>query len=288
MTRKRSDIWKSISFLASVVNFIIPCVVFSLTAALMTFYIHWNAPVFCWVLVGTIFGIVCVLGYFALREDHRKTYRDDHTWYKFSFVTSLFGWISAIFFGYINFELNIKYFHQYGYMGLYVDVDVQTDSSLMYLDGGLFLFTDARLDISKSSSYKKGDTYCVAPIISGNGTMSSYDYWAIGTDCCTGYGTGYSCGQYDNIDASGGLRLIDDAAAEAYYTFAVSEAASMWDVTVGSQPIFVYWLEDPYTTMENYWERGFSNYSCFIFVFVTLQLFLVTSAAIYYWRTVKH
>ena len=62
----------------------------------------------------------------------------------------------------------------------------------------------------------------VAPIVSGEGKMASYDYWAVGVNCCKG--GMYRCGEYNNPKAKNGVRLMDDTQRSYFKSW-----AQRWD-----------------------------------------------------------
>ena len=62
------------------------------------------------------------------------------------------------------------------------------------LDAGIVQFAPgSQLDVKKSMGFKNGELYCVAPIVFGTASPVSYDFWAVGKDCCSGSQADFSC-----------------------------------------------------------------------------------------------
>lgn len=281
---KRSSPMRSLNILALCIAFIVPSLVFGLSLALMTFSVHYEKALLSWVCLILILVFVLILGF--LGERGSWTFyggnQSGHTWHRFAFGTCLLGWSLAFFFGYVNFSYNFLTYHEYSNKGLYPDVSPKTDNSI-YLDAGIIMFvSDAYVDVDKFASYTSGgELYCAAPIGEGDASLSSYGFWAIGTNCCS---TSFACG--DGANAKGGLRLIKRA-AEASFKVAVETSASEHDITVSDDPIYLFWMTNPVEHVHEYWVNGFSNYNMMLFGFLTLQLFLAVAFAVFSWRRAK-
>lgn len=154
------------------------------------------------------------------------------------------------------------------------------DQGLQYFNTGRIVFTDgSRLDLTKSAFHIDGNTYCVVPVVFRNETMLSYDFWAVGIDCC--YST-FKCGEYDNQKASAGLRVVSPA-HEMSYRLAVAEAKAEFSIQTMDHPIFVHWMRDPAQTVNWYRDQGILHYHFMICGYFLLQTLLVSAVTTIFW-----
>merc|ERR1719487_3180586 len=108
-------------------------------------------------------------------------------------------------------------------------------------------------------AFKNRDTYCVAPIvINQTRNASSFDFWAVGLNCCSGRPGDFNCGEYNNPHASSGLRVMRDDQRE-FYRLAVKQAEAAYDLKA-KHPLFFYWMEDPGAEIAAYMDEGFKYY----------------------------
>ena len=74
----------------------------------------------------------------------------------------------------------------------------------------------------------------MAPIVVGNGTLESYDFWAVGLNCCSSNTGDYRCGEFSNPAAQSGLRLMDQREAD-FFRLAVQQAEASYPGLVCSR-----------------------------------------------------
>ncbi|CAK9113294.1 Hypothetical protein SCF082_LOCUS52506 [Durusdinium trenchii] len=126
--------------------------------------------------------------------------------------------------------------------------------------------------------FKNDDTYCVAPIILGKDQMASYDFWAVGVNCCPGQSPDFRCGEYNNAHARAGLRLMSDV-ERPFYRLAVQQAEAAYNIRT-EHPMFFHWVQDP-VALTNEW---ISDGHRFVFksmgVFFVFNFFCVSCAII--------
>jgi hypothetical protein len=178
-----------------------------------------------------------------------------------------------------------------------------------FLDAGMINFIPgSHVDVTKSYGFKNKDTFCVAPIVfdeshlqilaaslgekdvskmkrpQANGTVQyggvfyngsgteppHYDFWAVGTNCCSGHGSDFQCGEFNNVRAHSGLRLLNDR-DRGYFRLAVQEAEAAHRIKA-LHPIFLYFMEDPMIELNNYWNNGCREFLSSIFYFFVWQL----------------
>merc|ERR1719401_3270115 len=128
------------------------------------------------------------------------------------------------------------------------------------MDAGMVEFTSgSRVAVEKSIGFKNENIYCVAPIqLTAAGKQvptKTYDFWAVGINCCSGHVPDFACGEYSNPLAKWGLRMLDDDAREMF-RLAVKEAEATYNLK-SSHPIFLHWMSDPHAEVDAYQNDGF-------------------------------
>merc|ERR1719229_184750 len=120
------------------------------------------------------------------------------------------------------------------------------------MDAGRITFVGgAAPDVTKSMGFHNLDMYCVAPItMGGNQTLGTYDFWAVGTNCCSSHGADFSCAELSNPHAHSGLRLMREN-DRAYFRLAVQQAEATYNIQA-NHPILLYWMQDPLIEINNY------------------------------------
>jgi len=196
------------------------------------------------------------------------------TWYAFIAATLLVGWTLALIFGNANFSSNMHPYYDVTNLNTYPGVDPSRTHGQQLLDAGRVVFTrSSALDLSKSFGFRNVDTYCVAPITASSERLASYDFWAVGVNCCSGNKPDFHCPGFDNPRIHAGLRLMDNSQRE-YFKLAVEQAEAAYRIRAAS-PIFFHWTEDPIGEMNRYQDSGFKYYLLGVMSFFALQLFLV-------------
>lgn len=149
------------------------------------------------------------------------------------------------------------------------------------MDAGEIQFIPgSHLDLAKSFGFKNGDTYCVAPVVGpkkGNATQQTYDFWAVGTNCCSGHTADFHCGEYSNRNAHKGLRFMRDD-IRGYLRLAVQEAEASYNIKA-THPIFMYWMEHPSDEVNAFREDGYKNLLHAVAFFLIAQFFLTVTAS---------
>eukprot|EP00913_Durusdinium_trenchii_P001338 g1236.t1 len=154
------------------------------------------------------------------------------------------------------------YWQQYSEVSLlkaYRGIDPSVVPGTQIQDAGAVDFVSSA-GIDSEHAGNAGRTYCIAPIVT-NGTMlhniggapryGSYDYFAVGVDCCSCPDINFRCGAWRHPWAEGGIRSTD-LEARPFYRLAVEAWASSYRKTA-AHPLFFEWVESP--GFETAWER---------------------------------
>jgi len=268
------------------VSLFVPWLLFTLLFADVSFRLHYKLPILCWAFV--LLGIAVVLGLLAFAGFNiwqllKGSGDYQPTWYIFLSLTSFVAVVLGPVLGDANFWQNMAPYYDLKNLNEYNFVDPTRMRGQQMMDAGRVDFLQgATLDLKNAYAFQNLDTYCVAPITMynpGMGTvtpLNSYDFWAVGVNCCGGNSTStvnFECGAYKSKTAHQGLRLmVDDQ--RGFFRLAVqqAEAAHMIKAT---HPLFFYWSEDSTSQMNGYMEDAFKNFALWMAGFFAVQLCLV-------------
>ncbi|CAK0837682.1 unnamed protein product [Prorocentrum cordatum] len=175
----------------------------------------------------------------------------------------------------------------------YTSIDPSAYRGQQLMDAGRVVFTsDSALNTNylgpaDFSGFRNAEMYCVAPIVTQvNGTykkQDTYDFWAVGTECCTS--KSFLCGDYNNANAHGGLRLTSDS-DRAFYRLAVQQAEAAFHIKA-VHPLFFTWTQDhtdPIGSTNDYLNDAIQYFITGVFIFFVVQLFTVACAVIVFSR----
>merc|ERR1719158_2377819 len=134
---------------------------------------------------------------------YRAKARDrDPMWYTFAALGFFLAVCLATVFGDMNFWYNMQPFYDIENLNTYPNINPAKEKGQQLMDAGRVYFAnDARLDDKYAMGFKNLDLYCVAPIVVGSDQLASYDFWAVGLNCCS---------EFNNPHARSGLRLMRD------------------------------------------------------------------------------
>jgi len=276
---------KSVNLVAVVACLFLPILIFVVVFAAQSFGLHYETPRNCMLLCGGILVAVFIMGYFAYTAAMQRTVGvQEPMWYVVVFASGFLAWILAFGFGQANFEANMQPFYDTNNLNVYQSVNPATAHGSQMMDAGRIMFTPgSHLDRVKAMVFQNVDRFCVAPISVGpsgpNATkLTTYDFWAVGLNCCPGNPAEFRCGEYWNTKASSGLRLMRSE-ERAYYRLAVRQAEAVFNIRA-QHPVFLYWLQDANAELFAYEDDGFKYFSLGNLCFSCFQLFTIVVATI--------
>lgn len=255
-----------------------PVIIFLGVFAALAFELHWESAAAAYlicVVALVIVLVVCFYSYDAYLK--RGTAQPEIRFFPVVLGSAmLLAWVLAVILGSVCYSLYSDHYYTLATLNTYTNVDPSTSSGEGYMDAGTISFSsNASLDTSYAMAYVSSTTYCIAPVTVSGSSMLNYDFWAVDTDCCSKGGTDYACENYDDSDADGGIRLMDDTAS-GYYTLALKQAEASYSIS-SSHPIFIYWMESPATVVSDYISSAytFTLYACIGFIIFMLIVLIV-------------
>jgi len=243
-------------------------------------------PILMWILGPLLVGALicfplCIMAFSRLRNRQAEDITEQRSFWEnvrlggigTNFVTnmaicSLGALAAGTILGDRNYWLYGTNVYSYRDLVSYVDIDPAKDSGQAFMDSGHAYFREKSMVLrQRFSKFRNGDVYCVAPIVNGMFThefaqaspgensmkgfalppSGTYDWWAVGTNCCDG-ADNFTCGDVKSPVARSGMRLLSDS-QRPFYLLAVQE----WSATYGlpvRHPLFFTWVSDPLTTEE--------------------------------------
>jgi hypothetical protein len=258
-------------------NVFVPWTFFCICLTSMCFKLHhyrewmaWGIIIFC----GVLWVASLVLAVWARKAE------PDPMWYSFASLmigaSIVVGTIVGIFLYYDYFSP----YYQINDLKVVANIDAGKEVGQDHMDAGLFYFAAGnKINTEKAWHFKNHDVYCVAPIVpkSGSPETGTYDFWAVGKNCCSTSASDFRCGAFDNVKARNGIRILDDQ-ARPFYRLAVQQTESIYGI-MATHPIFVEWRQDPLHTINGWQDVGYGKYLLWVagwFVFCTFWVIMAT------------
>jgi len=236
------------------------CAIFALLSSSANFY----RPYLCYAVLAVATLGVLALGWTPLKILlGRAPMTSGPNWYGFFFVTMAIALVLGAVFGNLNFSTTMLKYYEYENLDIITEASPLFSKGEQLMDAGRVMFgNNSVLDTRRSMGFKNMDTYCVAPIsiVQGGVTMplQTYDFWAVGLNCCSSNAADFSCGEYANQNAHSGLRFLEDSQRD-FFRLAVQEATAAYGIKA-EHPLFFYWVQDPQKEQSLFFQAGFENW----------------------------
>jgi len=270
-----------VNVVAALVAHFVPWLLFCTVCAALSFDMHYTAPMLSFTVVlfgaGVVFLFLCLS---ATQLRNKWAGSDPQpSWYIFLLIScSIALWLGVVL-GNHNFSRNSRPFYDITHLGRYTDVDPATMSGQQLMDGGRVSFAKgSALDLKLAMSFKNEDTYCVAPITRGDLPLATYDFWAVGVNCCSGDGADFACGDFVNQPSGHGLRLVRDE-WRPFMRLAVQQAESSHMIKA-EHPLFFQWVEDADASFEAKKKQSLRFYAYVMMGYFAFQALTVLTATV--------
>lgn len=262
-----------VNVLGIAVNVLCPWLLFSAVYSVMIFSVHYWYPISAWCAVLSGFGLSithAVIAYLRKQNDADPSW---HTYAAFAFflATALAAVLGdTVFWKYTNM------YYDYSALNTYVGVDPGKQPGQMVMDAGRAYFSKGTsLDQKKAMGFKHGDVYCVVPISNSCDKLRTYDYWAVGVNCCSNPGV-FSCGDHQNAKVRSAIRSMD-LEHHPYFHLAVQQAEAAYGITA-SHPVFFHWTQDPLEEINKLRSGGIRYFMMGSFAYFVFNLSCVMAA----------
>jgi len=263
-------------------NVILPWFVFTVVLYMVSFKYHYVNANAMWATVTGV-AVLAIFIPFGLWIAERNSYEPN--WYKFTAGVMALAVGSAIGIGYANYWYNTMIFYDWQRLKIYPSVDPSKEFGQNLMDAGTVYFSEgSAIDVGKGWHFMSDQAwhgihnYCVAPIVKGAPLTGTYDFWAIGKDCCSSSSSDFRCGEFDNGLARSGLRLLDDI-SRPFYELAVKQAVAQYSYgeskITANHPIFFEWVQDPLAHVTKYMDWGNNIFLVSCVGFLAFQACLV-------------
>lgn len=267
---------RRMNLMAVFANAIAPWVAFIAVFAAKSFFLRYTNPMLVFWIMMLGFGLSGLSAFFALRSQQRER---DPSWYMF-FAAMLFLAVQlASVGGDMIYRIFMEPAYDFANLNSYSKIDPATQKGQQLMDAGRVTFTDTSgIDMRKSMGFKNIDTYCVAPIVSGEDQLASYDFWAVGVNCCSSASAEFQCGEFNNPNAHAGLRLMRED-QRPFFRLAVQQAEAAYNIR-SAHPIFLTWMQDPVAEVDGWRSQGFKYFALGVMGHFGLNLFFVACAIV--------
>lgn len=277
---------------------LLPWIFFCGIFALTSFDLHYTNPRLYQGILGVsslfVVILICAAGS-SLRIKYTYAEAPHPSWFVFLVITMAVALVLGALLGSINFDAHLQPYYSYQSLNKYYAVDPTTTKGQELSDAGRIHFVnDTLLDLSRSMGFMNYDTYCVAPISKRTSSdprmlstmaipkLDSYDFWAVGLNCCSGGQADFQCGEFQGTASPSGLRLLRTDQQE-FFQLAVQQAQAAYTIKANS-PIFVYYSSDATADMKSFRDEGLKYYLIGMLVHFAWQILSVVLAAVAFSR----
>lgn len=174
-----------------------------------------------------------------------------------------------------------QHYYRVGDLKTLHGVDVAVDKGDAMLDAGIVDFAQGNyLDGMRAWHFKHHSAYCVAPVVTNRtaGPVSgSYDFWAVGKDCCSLTSSDFRCGAWGHPHADRAIRVLADQDM-AFYRLAVQQAETLYGL-VAANPVFFKWSDDPEAEVASWFAQAMRNFTFDLAVAFMVSLVALSCAA---------
>jgi len=264
-------------------NVFVPWGVFVFCCGICSFWVMYAHPTLAWSLITAVFLLWLACVFTALWA---RRFDPDPTWFSYAALMVGIMALAGTIAGLQNYHRFSKPYFEIHDLQVIKGVDASFVPGKNVMDAGIVHFASGNhLDHGKSWHFMFHNTYCVAPIVT-NGTApatQSYDFWAVGKDCCSLGASDFRCGSWGDVSSSGGIRLTESVSKGAlkYYKLAVQQASSLYDIRAPN-PIFLTWSSHPTAEVSSWNQQVFKNFMVMAAFALICNIFCMTMASCMY------
>jgi len=272
---------KRLNGLAIVLNTLLPSTAFAISGWAFAFTMHYEQPMYTWSLL-VLFLLISMISFVMGRCNRQAA--GQPMWYTFFASTLALASLLGALLGEYLFHYTMEGAFNFQSMSSYPAVNPAKQKGQEIMDAGRVYFSSGtKLDLSKSMSFHNFDEYCVAPIVNTDIELASYDFWAVGINCCNQGRDGlFRCGEYANIHARSGLRYMDQVKQENFF-LAVKQAEAAFGIKA-QHPLLFTWAQDPLAMINTKVSSAWHFYYVGVATFFFTNLFGVIAALMVFSR----
>jgi len=264
------------NILPMILNLFVPWGIFTFVCGICSSWVMYNQP-------GVVYMMLAItyLGWGMCLRKAAEARKDnpEPTWFTYVSLAVGIAVIAGTVCGMTLFQMYRRPFFQIRDLKVVRDLDAGKEYGQNWMDAGILEFKQgSRLDGLRTWHFKHGSLYCVAPIVVDDSKpeTQSYDFWAVGQDCCSLSSSDFRCGAWAQPGVRKAIRIVDDEASP-FFRLAVKQAETLYGI-VASHPIFFEWSYDPEAEVAGWNRKAFSNYIFMVCVAFVCSLFLLAMA----------
>eukprot|EP00405_Crypthecodinium_cohnii_P026169 CAMPEP_0206487768 /NCGR_PEP_ID=MMETSP0324_2-20121206/41892_1 /ASSEMBLY_ACC=CAM_ASM_000836 /TAXON_ID=2866 /ORGANISM="Crypthecodinium cohnii, Strain Seligo" /LENGTH=338 /DNA_ID=CAMNT_0053966421 /DNA_START=283 /DNA_END=1295 /DNA_ORIENTATION=- len=258
-------------------NVLVPWAAFMICCALTSFWLLYTESRLVLTVLALVFALCFAM--FALALAARKASAEP-TWFSYIAIVTLIGAVAGTGCGVKNYFSYSRPYYAIKDLKVAHQVDAGRELGQDLMDAGILYFAkNNRLDHTRSWHFKHGTIYCVAPVTTNHSKplTNSYDFWAVGEDCCSTGTSDFRCGaDWATVNTRSAIRILDSE-DDMYYRLAVQQAEALYDISSG-HPIFFRWIKDPLAEINRWRAQAFKNFLVLVSMAFCFSLAGVTIA----------
>lgn len=237
-------------------------------AAIAPWSLTWTLAAAETLILGYLAAVVGLLALSSYVGDYPRTARRALIywgwWPCWTLLICALAAVAGVVVGNVLWFRYMRQYHDVGALQGYRDIDPSMVPGTQIQDAGVVEFAmGTSIDAAHGGCFVNGGhNYCVAPILQGgrladglgnSPNSGSYDYFAVGVDCCSCPDNDFHCGDWLNPFARGGIRSTD-AESRPFFKLAVDSWGSI-NRKSSEHPLFFEWVATPKLFWQNLLHR---------------------------------